>query len=329
MRKYFSSVTITAGNNLSVSGSILGVNLTTNASTTGNLNVSTSSTMNSLAITSLTVPNINVNTLKVQNIIIPVYTSGSLTLTNNSNTIGSIITTGGNVGINTSTPRSRLVIGSGATNANLAIGAEQGVHDGYTHISFNGGYDGTEYRFNTTKNRWRINCDQRSTSDYMSIDTWDGTTWKGPLIFHTSGNISTSYSLRAATPSWSLYTQQSGGPFNAIRVITYNTQHISSRFCTVNASSGTVTCTVAGRYLVTFSGFGQFDTSTSLQVWLRKNGANIGRSFTSSKIASTYGPTLSLMVILDLAVNDYLDLYLDVGSLHDNDSVYFTGYMIS
>ena len=80
--------------NLSVTGMITGANIITNSITTSNLNISGT----------LTVTNITVNNL--------LQSSGSINITASYNTIGSIITSGGNIGIGTTAPQVALhVIG--------------------------------------------------------------------------------------------------------------------------------------------------------------------------------------------------------------------------
>ncbi len=63
-------------------------------------------------------------------------------------------------------------------------------------------------------------------------------------------------------------------------------------------------------------------------LYLQKNGSNLARFYNSSKDANQYGPSTSISVLVDLAVKDYLEARLTIGTLHGNDNMYFMGYMI-
>ncbi len=119
-------------------------------------------------------------------------TTGSLISNSNSNTVGAIITTGGNVGIGTISPLSLLHLSAGNTHNNILFESgttSDGLNPGYSAINFNGYYNVNEQRINLNKNRWRINVDQRNTSDTMYIDTYNGTTLTSLMTLQTSGNV--------------------------------------------------------------------------------------------------------------------------------------------
>jgi hypothetical protein len=155
-------------------------------SLSGNLNVA--GTLTTVNITSTNLVNTNVSAGVV-------VASTLLSATGNSNTIGNIFTTGGNVGINTLSPLSRLHLSTGNTHNNILFEpgyTSDGANPGWGSINFNGYYNSGEQRINSNKNRWRILTDQRSTSDSMAFDTFNGTTLTTLMSFATSGNVSIS-----------------------------------------------------------------------------------------------------------------------------------------
>lgn len=71
----------------------------------------------------------------------------------------------------------QIVIGPGKASAKsttMVLQALTGGAQGLTAINFNGYYNAGEQRFNTGKNRWRFYCDQRSTTDTIVLDTYNG-----------------------------------------------------------------------------------------------------------------------------------------------------------
>ena len=92
-----------------------------------------------------------------------------------------------------------------------------------------------------------------------------------------------------------------------------------------NAANGRFTAPIAGRYLIGFTGFNVSGTST--QTILRKNGSNIGYSL-------SYGATYTMLtqvMVVELAVNDYVDVYVSAGFVYASGSVSdctFTGHLI-
>jgi hypothetical protein len=100
--------------------------------------------------------------------------TGSARLINTSNTLGNIITNSGYIGINTVVPLARLHLShNGDTYGNILFEpgyTSDGGNAGISTMNFNGYYAGGEQRINTSKNRWRLVADQRS-SDTFSLDT--------------------------------------------------------------------------------------------------------------------------------------------------------------
>jgi hypothetical protein len=116
----------------------------------------------------------------------------SLLAIGNSNTVGNVFTTGGNVGIGTTSPVSRLHLASSNTVNNIVfeVGTTaEGGNSGWSAVNFNGYHSGGETRINTNKNRWRMSVDQRSSVDQLAFDTWNGSTLTTVMSFTTQGNV--------------------------------------------------------------------------------------------------------------------------------------------
>lgn len=108
---------------------------------------------------------------------------------------------GGNVGINSNSPAARLMVqpagdadrglqvGNNSSAGNLILQPLTGANTGYSFLGFNGYFSGGEQRINTSKNRWRVGADQRSTSDLFFLDTYDGTNVTPVLVAASNGNV--------------------------------------------------------------------------------------------------------------------------------------------
>jgi hypothetical protein len=113
---------------------------------------------------------------------------------------------GGNVGVGTSAPVAKLTV-QPASNAEVGLRVSNGVADGpavsgnivlqtltggesgFSFLGFNGSNASGETRYGTSKNRWRLGTDQRSTSDELFIDTYNGTSGTSALRITTAGNV--------------------------------------------------------------------------------------------------------------------------------------------
>src|SRR6476661_1847111 len=110
------------------------------------------------------------------------------------------------VGIGTATPAAKLTVqplsdgevGLRVTNgvadgtsasSNITLQPLTGGNSGFAFLGFNGFYSGSEGRYNTSKNRWRVGTDQRGSSDAFFVDTYNGTTSATVLTATTSGNV--------------------------------------------------------------------------------------------------------------------------------------------
>lgn len=104
------------------------------------------------------------------------------------------VTGSGAVGIGTQAPFGRLQIGHTLfPNSNNIVIEAGNLSDnsgvGWSAINFNGYFSTTEQRININKNRWRIGVDQRTTTDNMFIDCFNGTTTTGIITALSNGNV--------------------------------------------------------------------------------------------------------------------------------------------
>jgi len=93
-----------------------------------------------------------------------------------------------------------------------------------------------------------------------------------------------------------------------------------------------ITTTTAGKYAVGFNGFKETGTVTgTLHMTLYKNGSTTrARAFTQLDGTDTFYQTVGgHYSIIDMAANDFLEVYIDDGQYHTNDSLYFSGHLIA
>jgi hypothetical protein len=100
----------------------------------------------------------------------------------------------GNVGIGTLAPAGRLHMANPTTlntnNVVFEVGTTvDGGNSGWSALNFNGYYNGAETRINTSKNRWRLVMDQRTTTDRLIFDTYNGTTLTTIMSLNSNGNV--------------------------------------------------------------------------------------------------------------------------------------------
>jgi hypothetical protein len=183
--------------NITSSGIIV-TNMVSTNETTSNL-INTAFTSGGAVITNANVTTSTISTLLNTNAVSTNVSVGTivastlLSAIGNSNTVGNIFTTGGNVGIGITNPATDLHLGTGNTFNNILFEpgyTSDGGNPGFAAINFNGYYNSGEQRINSNKNRWRIITDQRASEDSMAFDTFNGTTLTTLMSFATSGNVS-------------------------------------------------------------------------------------------------------------------------------------------
>jgi hypothetical protein len=213
------STSLTAANLLATTGISSGAVNATNSTVTNIVATSLSSgTLNlSTGVTAATILATNAN-LTTETVGTSRITSNLLAL-GNSNTVGNIFTTGGNVGIGTTSPTSRLHIANPTTlntnNVVFEVGTTaDGNNSGWSALNFNGYHNAGETRINTSKNRWRLAVDQRSTIDSLMFDTYNGTTLTNIMTMNSVGNVG----IGTTSPSEKLNVSGNADMFGTLRV---------------------------------------------------------------------------------------------------------------
>ena len=133
--------------------------------------------------------------------------------------------------------------------------------------------------------------------------------------------------IRNQNPSWCLYKASTSYNSGYLR---WDTVKASAINCTMTASGGyydRVTITVPGRYFIGFDSFGDPNQSgVGWQYDIRKNAIEQVRSYFNPP-NNNYSAMGGLRVVLDLAVNDYIQIRSD-NSVHHSGSSPFYGFLI-
>jgi hypothetical protein len=136
--------------------------------------------------------------------------------------------------------------------------------------------------------------------------------------------------IKSNVPSWNMWDTGtiSSGTLN------FTTNYVPAQNCTVTLSTGRVTATVAGRYFVSFHGFTESDVAagTGCQYFIGKNGVYSIRNYHTQPdrpgaLTYNYGAMGGITVIMDLAVNDYVDVSTNF-AVHSGNGAGFCGFMI-
>ena len=121
--------------------------------------------------------------------------------------------------------------------------------------------------------------------------------------------------------------------FNVAMATTTNVTHTSEAQGSPSVNTRTrITTTTAGKYAVGFNGFKDVGYSNStLQISLHKNGSSTrARAYTQLDGNDTFYQTAGgHYSIIDMAANDFLEVYIADGQYHTNDSLYFSGHLIA
>jgi hypothetical protein len=215
------------------------------------------------------------------------------------------ITSGGNVGIGTTSPNGNLQFSNNTNNRKIVL--YQGANNDFEFYGF--GVDSATLVYTTY-----------TTGDDHVFFAGTGPTSRKELMRVRGNGIVTIPSQ----PAFSVYQSGQGGPSG---VMTYNTTILNRGNC-VNLSNGRFTAPVAGAYQISFMAFQQSGTSGILTCVLYKNGVAIPVRTYQNDPASEYGPHATISAVLSLAANDFIYVNIDSGQIHGNDDGYFSGFLI-
>jgi hypothetical protein len=243
-----------------------------------------------------------------------------------SSTADMVINSEGNVGIGVANPQTNLHIES----------------SGDTGLDIYGGDTNSPYIFigehvSSYSRKWgmKMNYYGNSNVEWFNMAVVDDNTEINALTFRRNGNVGIGKTdpgtaldvngvIKSNVPSWNMWdtgTISSG-------ILNFTTNYVPAQNCTVTLSTGRVTATVAGRYFASFHGFTESSVTvgTGCQIQIRKNGASVVRNYHYQPV-SNYSALGGITVIMDLAVNDYVDVSTNFAVHHANGAG-FCGFMI-
>ena len=157
-----------------------------------------------------------------------------------------------------------------------------------------------------------------STLDVNGVIKQIGANWA-----LTNGGVSISAG-RGASPGYYAYLNRSLGNRNNITL----THEYQGGFW----SRSRITINIAGKYAMYINGFKQVNTSAgAYELSLYKNGGYVNvRAYNGPSTPSgSYQTTGSAYTLMDLNANDYVEVLVNQGTFHGNDSIYFSGHLVA
>ena len=202
-------------------------------------------------------------------------------------------TSGGDVGVGTSSPSGKLHVAGGASNVNLYLS-----NDSYSSYYYQntGGSSGVTFPASQAY-IWDSGGTER-----MRIDSAGRVTMPYQIYFRAWSNVAYSQIDSAGVKQFGNATQ---------------------RGSSYNISNGRFTAPVSGVYLFIVNM--DFTSSTWTSMYLRKNGSGAGLN--DDLIAKPGGSVLrNMSYMMELTANDYVEVYVDGQSY--NDYIAFEGFLL-
>jgi hypothetical protein len=176
-----------------------------------------------------------------------------------------------------------------------------------------------QYVYDATAQSWRVYGSDTGITNVLDTkaNLSGGNTFSGNQVL-SSGVLQVS-----GQPSFRAYLLNLGS--NPTGTLTFNqTQYnIGGHF---NQSNGRFTAPISGRYLMSFRAFRQDGQSGNWVVSYFINGVQFpSRTYDDSDTSTGYGPTTSLVDVINLSANDYVNVIVSTGNIHGNDNAFFSG----
>jgi hypothetical protein len=230
----------------------------------------------------------------------------SLGLYGSSNTLN--IAGSGNVGIGTTAPLAKLSFANSTGNkvdfyhTTTSSGDRYGVQVHSSELRIHSGAAGN--------NTGGITLGKSSTSTFTEN-----------MRVRNDGIITTPYQ-----PTFSVYETGGTSPVGPTQIIL--TDVSANRGGHYSTSNGRFTAPADGMYFFIFQAFIEQNSATVAYYNLRINGAITGyRSYTNFS-TTAYRASSGVSAVFTLSTGDYVDVYLGGGTLHGNDAMMFSGFLV-
>ena len=223
-------------------------------------------------------------------------------LTLGTNNVESVrIDSSGNVGINSTSPRSKLDVGGDLTLGRI----DSSIEGGQVSLC------------RSTDNATAWSMDVYGSTSTPSLRFVDGIAAASRMSIDGSGRVTMPYQ-----PAFCARTVGSVSPLSGNIVLNTIILNNGNHYST---STGNFTAPIAGMYYFSFTGFTENSSSGSADISIQKNGTSVVRTYTS-EATGTYRP-FAVDCIVSLAANDTVRPNSGI-EIHGNLNPNFSGFLI-
>jgi hypothetical protein len=250
---------------------------------------------------------------------------------------------GGNVGINTTSPNSKLTV-SGPATPSLANGENSIRIESHSSAAASPGVLGNGINF--AQKWWSGSADLRVTGGIYGIKNAGNGTYGGGLAFYTQPSSAADMAQRMVINTDGNVTKPTSCAFSASTVtpgvsvgttevkIAYSSEQVdaNSNYDTTNYR---FTAPIAGNYLIGTNNTCKINTGVTvyMAIYIRKNGVGTSYRFRGGGVDNDVNDWFGIngSVVMPLAAGDYIELwgYANAGSFQIvNTEGHFYGYLI-